>query len=83
MKGGGWQWQRSRVWQPDHADRLVLVLALAYAWALTQGTLVLDASNLLRRVTRGARKRFSVFRCGLLGLMDDTRHTPEVSLSMN
>ncbi len=65
LKGGGWQWQRSRVWQPDHADRLVLVLALAYAWVLTQGTLVLHTPNLLRRVTRGARKRFSVFRCGL------------------
>lgn len=65
LKSGGWQWQRSRVWQPAHADRLVLVLALAYAWTLTQGTLVLRAPHLARRVTRGARKRFSVFRCGL------------------
>jgi hypothetical protein len=65
LKGGGWQWQRSRVWQPDHADRLVLVLALAYAWTLTHGTLALHTPELLRRVTRGTRKRFSVFRCGL------------------
>lgn len=65
LKGGGWQWQRSRVWQPDHADRLVLVLALAYAWTLTHGTLVMHAPELLRRVTRGTRKRFSLFRCGL------------------
>jgi hypothetical protein len=65
LKGGGWQWQRSRVWRPDHADRLVLVLALAYAWTLTQGTLVLHTPDLLRRVTRGTRKRFSIFRCGL------------------
>lgn len=65
LKGGGWQWQRSRVWLPAHADRLVLVLALAYAWVLTQGTLVLRTPDLLRRVTRGTRKRFSVFRCGL------------------
>jgi hypothetical protein len=65
LKGGGWQWQRSRVWQPDHADRLVLVLALAYAWTLTQGALVMHSPDLLRRITRGTRKRFSIFRCGL------------------
>ncbi|MBI5957475.1 MAG: transposase [Chloroflexi bacterium] len=65
LKSGGWQWQRSRVWQPDHAERLILVLALAYAWTLTYGTLALHSPDLLRRVTRGARKRFSIFRCGL------------------
>jgi hypothetical protein len=65
LKGGGWQWQRSRVWVPDHADRLVLVLALAYAWTLTHGTLVMHSPQLLRRVTRGKGKRFSLFRCGL------------------
>lgn len=65
LKGGGWQWQRSRVWQPEHANRLVLVLALAYAWTLSCGTLVLSDPDLTRRVTRGTRRRFSVFRCGL------------------
>jgi hypothetical protein len=65
LKSGGWQWHRSRVWQPDHADRLILVLALAYAWTLTHGTLVMASPELLRQVTRGTRKRFSVFRCGL------------------
>lgn len=65
LKGGGWQWQRSRVWQPAHADRLILVLALAYAWTLTHGTLVMASPTLLRHVTRGTRKRFSIFRCGL------------------
>jgi hypothetical protein len=65
LKGGGWQWQHSRVWHPDHADRLILILALAYAWTLTHGTLVMASPELLRQVTRGARKRFSVFRCGL------------------
>jgi hypothetical protein len=65
LKSGGWQWQRSRVWHPDHADRLLLVLALAYAWTLTHGTLVLHAPDLWPRVSRGTRKRFSVFRCGL------------------
>lgn len=65
LKSGGWQWQRSRVWQPDHANRLILVLALAYAWALSCGTQVMADPALLRRVTRGTRRRFSVFRCAL------------------
>jgi len=37
LKSGGWQWQRSQVWQPDHAQRLLLVLAVAYARLLTIG----------------------------------------------
>lgn len=65
LKGGGWQWQRSRVWLPDHAERLILVLALAYAWTLSYGTLAFHSPELLRRVTRGTRRRFSIFRCGL------------------
>jgi len=77
LKGGGWQWQRSRVWVPDHADRLVLVLALAYAWTLTHGTLALHSPDLLRQVTRGTRKRFSLFRCGLRLLIGRlARHEP-------
>src|SRR5438874_4684752 len=35
LKSGGWQWQRSHVWQPDDAERLLLVPALAYARVLT------------------------------------------------
>jgi hypothetical protein len=35
LKSGGWQWQHSHVWQPDHAERLLLALTLAYARMLT------------------------------------------------
>ncbi len=35
LKSGGWQLQRSHVWHPDHAERLLLVLALAYTRILT------------------------------------------------
>ncbi len=38
LKSGGWQWQRSQVWQPDHADRLVLALTYARALALAVQT---------------------------------------------
>lgn len=66
LKSGGWQWQRSRVWHPDHADRLILALALAYAWVLTQGTLLLGADPHTRhQVTRGRKRRYSIFREGL------------------
>ena len=44
LKSGGWQWQRSQVHLPDHADRLVLVLALAYARMLTLGCHVAAAA---------------------------------------
>jgi hypothetical protein len=66
LKSGGFQWQHSRAWKPDHADHLLLVLALAYAWTLTHGTLVMEGDPVWRRrVTRGTRQRFSWFRLGL------------------
>jgi hypothetical protein len=66
LKGGGWQWQRSQVWRPDHAERLLLVLALAYAWVLSLGTLVAHAEPATRRlITRGSQRRYSFFREGL------------------
>ncbi len=66
LKGGGWQWQRSQVWLPDHADRLLLALALAYAWVLTHGTWIAEADEEVRHlVTRGTQRIYSLFREGL------------------
>jgi hypothetical protein len=66
LKSGGWHWNVSQVWKPDHAERLLLVLALAYAWVLTQGTLLLAAETHQQRlVSRGRGQRFSIFRRGL------------------
>lgn len=66
LKSDGWQWQRSRVWLPEHAERLVLVMALAYGWSLTHGTLVdKDEGELRPKVTRGRKRRYSLFRLGL------------------
>lgn len=66
LKSDGWQWQRSRVWLPAHAERLVVVMALAYGWSLTQGTLVEKGDEALRaRLTRGRERRYSLFRLGL------------------
>lgn len=71
LKSGGWNWQRSQVWQPDHADVLVLVLALAYAWVLSLGTLVAHAEPTVRaRIVRGTARLFSIFREGLRYWLD-------------
>jgi hypothetical protein len=65
FKSNGWQWQRSHVWNPQHADRLWLVMALAYLWMISLGTAVLLSPHLLRSLTRGRTVRLSVFRLGL------------------
>ncbi|GAB4430861.1 MAG: hypothetical protein Kow00106_25320 [Anaerolineae bacterium] len=65
LKRGGWHWNRSQVRLPDHADRLVLILAVAYAWVLTLGTIVIRTRALRRHLTRGRRRTYSVFRLGL------------------
>ncbi len=65
LKSDGWQWQASRIWTPAHANRLLLVLALAYAWVLTLGTLVCTDAELTRRVTKGRKPTYSIFRLGL------------------
>jgi hypothetical protein len=66
LKSGGWQWQYTYVTSPDHAQRLLLILALAYAWMLTQGTFVFHADpELQREVYSGRRNKYSIFRSGL------------------
>lgn len=66
LKSGGWNWQRSQVYEVSHANRLVLALVLAYAWTLSLGTSVIRSSKSLRRqLARGRRHRLSVFRLGL------------------
>jgi len=65
LKGGGWQWNHSHVWQPDHADRLLLVLWLAYALTLSFGWLAYRDPALRAQATRGTQFRFSLFRLGL------------------
>lgn len=65
FKSSGWQWQRSHVWDPEHANRLWLVMALAYVWAISIGTQVADTPELRSQLTRGRHIRLSVFQLGL------------------
>jgi hypothetical protein len=71
LKSGGWKWNQSHVWRPDHAQRLVLILALAYAFTLSIGVFVLSAPVVLRkRIVRGNRSPYGIFRLGLRYLLD-------------
>jgi len=66
LKSGGWQWQCSYVTSPDHAQRLVFVLALAYGWMLTHGCFVLHGDLALQReIFDGNHNKYSIFRSGL------------------
>lgn len=58
LKSDGFQWQRSHVWKPHHADRLLLILAIAYC-------LVLAVGQALHKPATGRDSRKSAFRRGL------------------
>lgn len=64
MKSAGCHWQRSRFWLPSQTARLLLVLACACLWLLTQGTQVYFLYSLSVR-----QKRLSLFRFGLDALV--------------
>ena len=65
FKTNGWQWQRSHVWDPEHANRLWLIMALAYVWVISMGTQVAGNPALRTELTRGTGPRRSVFQLGL------------------
>ena len=66
LKSGGWQWQCTQIDDSRRAERLILVLAVAYAWMLTLGTFVLHADKATQlEVTKGNDGKYSVFRLGL------------------
>jgi hypothetical protein len=68
-KSHGFNWQLSRVRDPDHAGRLVLVMALATLLCLSTGTYVIKRG--LRGLLEPARRRLlSVFQLGLRWLRD-------------
>lgn len=65
LKSNGWQWQRSRLRSPERAERLWLVMALAYLWVVSMGTYVLGQPQHLAQVSRCQKNRLSVFQLGL------------------
>ena len=84
LKSDGFGWHLSHIWQPDHAERLLLVLTVAYF-------LVYSLGVRLPRPTRGRGSRLSVFRRGLDAIRDLTHpsilpllpHPPPVTLHVS
>ena len=68
-KSHGFNWHLSRVRDPSHAQRLVLVMALATLLCLSLGTFVVKRG--LRKLLEPARRRLlSVFQLGLRWIRD-------------
>ncbi|HSJ54161.1 MAG TPA: transposase [Anaerolineae bacterium] len=80
-KRAGWQWQQTRMTDPDRAARLWLPLAIAMLWTVTLGSEletgpteeiadVPDLSSILAATIRtGRRRRIRLFRLGWLWLL--------------
>jgi len=62
LKSDGWQWQKSLVFTPAHANLLLLVLSVAYAFVISLGTLAFEEPALTNHIFN---KRLSIFRNGL------------------
>jgi hypothetical protein len=63
-KSSGFDWDHSRVREPAHMDRLLLVLQLAVCFVLAQGTFVLT-HHLRSTLERPDRRTLSIFSLGL------------------
>jgi len=76
LKSGGWQWGTSRIRLPDHADRLFLLLTLAYGWVLALGTQAVAfglGRALIQRPDGSWRRQVSLFKEGLRFFVDVVR----------
>lgn len=63
-KSHGFQWNQSRIRKPEHASRLLLVMALAMALAIRLGLLLIKTGQ-RHRLERRQRRTYSVFQLGL------------------
>ena len=67
LKSGGWQWHTSHVRCPLCMERLILVMAISYAWMLSLGVLLGEAPPSVQRqvATRDGLLTASLFRLAL------------------
>jgi Transposase DDE domain len=68
LKSGGWHWDESRVRLPDHANRLLILLVVAYVWTVALGSQAVAtqrAAPLIRRHADLPARCLSLFREGL------------------
>lgn len=62
-KSHGLNWQDSRIWIPEHAERLLLVMALAMWLTIAVGVQVVKRAW-RRRIDRASRRTLSIFQLG-------------------
>ncbi len=68
LKSSGWQWDESHIRHPDHMQRLMILLVLAYAWTLALGTYAVEygfAQPLQKHKDGALRRHWSLFKEGL------------------
>lgn len=67
LKSGGWQWHISLIRNPTIVERLLLPMALAYAWCVSLGLLFLEQNKETQLVVDCVRKhiKYCAFRMGL------------------
>lgn len=68
LKSGGWHWHDSRIREPHHMARLLVLLALAYVWMVALGSVAVAsgcAQSLLKRADGTQRRHWSLFKEGL------------------
>lgn len=63
-KSSGFQWQQSRVREPAHADRLLLIMALAMTWLIQLGIRLIKQGR-RAELERRDRRTLSVFQLAL------------------
>lgn len=66
LKSGGWQWGSSKIRCPQRMERLIFVMAVAYAWMLSLGTALTQAPPAVKRCIAHADdfQRLGLFRLG-------------------
>jgi len=69
LKSGGWQWGQSQIRRPEHLERLLVLLAVAYGWLVAIGSQAVAAQHAqpLHRTPPGQppRRQWSLFKEGL------------------
>jgi hypothetical protein len=74
MKSRGWQWEQSHVRKPDHLNRMLLVLFLAFWWLMRLAASCIHNGR-RERYDRHDRRDKGFLRLGRLYLLDMARST--------
>lgn len=87
LKSGGWQWQHCRIRHPDHLERLLVLLTMAYAWCVALGSQAVNQDRIkvrsLQKHANGKVRRYwSLFKEGIQYFFDYV-HRESVFLSLN